>query len=123
MCISLCWSSGKAGGILYVEHYLKRGDTPFALHTRIFFFFFLTDGAGVRGDDNRNLFRVCFLLICLSLFYLTVFIFISFCVFYTYLCILLFHNFQISVNSLQQTSFHNFKFAIQKQFCLISRVS
>ena len=116
----LCWSSGKAGGILNVEHYLKRGDIPFTLHTRIFLF---SDGAGVRGDDNRNLFRVYFLLIRLSLFYLTVFIFISFCVFYTYLCILLFHNFQISVNSLQQTSFHNFKFAFKKQCCLISRVS
>ena len=96
------------------------------MHPRTFFFF--------RGWDD-NLFRVFFLLIFLSLFYLTFFIlfiyffsihiyiyifffFFFFCVFYIYLCILLFHNFQTSVNSLQQSSFHNFKFALHFFFVL-----
>ena len=49
----LYWSSGKAGGFLNTQYYLQRGEIPFALHTRTFFFW---------GWDD-NLFRIFFIFI------------------------------------------------------------
>ena len=62
----LCWSSGKAGGILNAEHYFERGEIPFALHSRTSFSF-----SGV-GDDK--LFRVFFIFILFNSFFLIFFL-------------------------------------------------